>query len=328
MSTGNNKLKLLYLMKFFQENSDEDHAVTMQDILEYLNGYGITAERKSLYADIETLRQFGIDIGGYKENRQYFYKLLSRDFETAELKLLVDSVQSSKFITAKKSNELIKKLENLSSKHQSSLLSREVIVAGRVKAINESILYNVDTLHLAISKKKKIAFSYFNWDVNKKPVLRHDGARYEVSPFAMCFDNENYYLVAYDTEASQIKHFRVDKMLDIEILNKRREGSADFKSFDMAAYARKTFGMWDGKEENVKLLCDNSMAGVIIDRFGLDTPFIKKGKEQFEAKIKVAVSKQFLSWVISLGGGVTITGPKAVVTMMKEEVKRLQKQYK
>lgn len=241
---------------------------------------------------------------------------------------MVDSVQSAKFITAKKSNELIKKIEGLASKYEASQLHRQVFVAGRVKTMNESIYYNVDRIHTAIAENSKITFQYFQWNVEKKMELRHDGALYEVSPWSLSWDDENYYLIAYDSAKRIIKHFRVDKMLYIKSNGKAREGKTAFKSFDMAAYARKMFGMYGGEEQWVRIECDNSFAGVMIDRFGKDVSMIRLDDKRFVVNVEVAVSRQFLAWIIGLGEGVTLAGPQNVVAMMNDEIDRLVKQYK
>ncbi|MFR8227860.1 MAG: helix-turn-helix transcriptional regulator [Lachnospirales bacterium] len=323
----NQKLKLLYLMKILLEQTDENHRITMTEIIENLASYNISAERKSLYNDIESLRLYGLDIIGIQEGRTYFYYVGSRRFELAELKLLVDSVQSAKFITAKKSSELIKKLEGLASRYEASKLHRQVFVAGRVKTMNESIYYNVDRIQTVIGENSKITFQYFQWNVEKKMELRHDGAVYKVSPWALSWNDGNYYLIAYDGEKGIIKHFRVDKMLHIELNGEKREGEQVFQSFDMAAYARKMFGMYGGKEERVRLECENSFAGVIIDRFGKDVTLNRLDDTHFFVNVEAAVSRQFLSWVIGLGEGVKITGPESVVARMKDEIRRLMRQY-
>ena len=317
----NQKLKLLYLMKILLEQTDENHRITMTEIIENLASYNISAERKSLYNDIESLRLYGLDIIGIQEGRTYFYYVGSRRFELAELKLLVDSVQSAKFITAKQSSELIKKLEGLASRYEASKLHRQVFVAGRVKTMNESIYYNVDRIQTAIGENSKITFQYFQWNVEKKMELRHDGAVYKVSPWALSWNDGNYYLIAYDGEKGIIKHFRVDKMLHIEL------NGEVFQSFDMAAYARKMFGMYGGKEERVRLECENSFAGVIIDRFGKDVTLNRLDDTHFFVNVEAAVSRQFLSWVIGLGEGVKIPGPESVVARMKDEIRRLMRQY-
>jgi len=324
---SNQKLKIMYLMKILLENTDESHSITLQQIIEKLEAYDVTAERKSLYTDIEQLRQYGLDIYGEQRERTYYYSVVNRQFELAELKLLVDSVQSAKFITAKKSNELIKKIETLASKHEAQLLQRQVYVSGRVKTMNESILINVDTIHQAINTNSKIKFQYFRWTPSKTMELRHDGKVYEVSPWALSWDDENYYMVGYDSENEMIKHYRVDKMLHIDLSENKREGKQHFRSFDMAEYSKKMFGMFDGEEQTVKLLCDNAFAGVMIDRFGKDVAMLKADDEHFTVNIKVAVSKHFLGWIIALGNGVKIIGPDDVVEKMKDELRRLTKQY-
>ncbi|MDD3217548.1 MAG: WYL domain-containing protein [Lachnospiraceae bacterium] len=324
---ANQKLKIIYLMKIFLEKTDETHSISMAEILSSLETYGISAERKSIYADIECLKMYGMDIIGESQNRTYYYHVGNRQFELAELKLLVDSVQSAKFITTRKSNELIKKIEGFASKYEAQQLQRQVYVSERVKTINENIYYNVDKIHAAIGANSKIKFQYYQWNVDKKMELKHDGAYYEISPWALSWDDENYYLIAYEDKEECIKHFRVDKMLNIEATGKRREGLKAFRDFDMAVYAKKMFGMFNGKEQMVKLECENYMAGVIIDRFGKEIMMIKKDTEHFVVNVKVAVSRQFLGWIISLGSGVKIIGPDIVVEEMQREVRRLVEQY-
>lgn len=326
--SSNQKLKLIYLMKILLERTDETHSITMPEIIEALAAYDISAERKSLYNDIENLRIYGLDVIGKQEDRTYSYYVGNRQFELAELKLLVDSVQSAKFITVKKSNELIKKIEGLASKYEASQLHRQVFVAGRVKTMNESIYYNVDRIHTAIAENSRITFQYFQWNVAKKMELRHSGALYEVSPWSLSWDDENYYLIAYDSSEKIIKHFRVDKMLHIQSNGRRREGEQEFKSFDMAAYARKVFGMYAGKEETVRIECDNSLAGVVIDRFGKDVNMIPIDDKHFSVSVDVAVSRQFLAWIIGLGEGVKLVSPDNVVALMNEEIDRLIRQYR
>ena len=325
--SSNQKLKLMYLMKIMLEKTDETHSITMPEIIDALKAYGVSAERKSLYSDIEALRQYGMDIIGLQEGGTYYYHVGSRQFELAELKLLVDAVQSAKFITAKKSKELIGKIESLASKYEASQLQRQVIVAGRVKTMNEIIYYNVDRIHTAIAENSRITFQYFQWNVDKEMELRHDGALYKVSPWALTWDDENYYLVAYDSTKGMIKHYRVDKMLHIKSTGEKREGRLVFHSFDTGAYAKKMFGMFAGQEETVRIECKNELAGVMIDRFGKDVPIIRKDDEHFTVNVKVDVSKQFLAWVMALGDGAKIMEPASVVEQMKQEIARLAEQY-
>lgn len=328
MAKGENqKLKQLYLVKIFSEETDDQHGLTLPGIVSKLNAYGVNADRKTLYQDFEDLRTFGYDIIGEQVGRNFYYHLGERDFELPELKLLVDSVQSAKFMTDKKSKELIKKLESMVSKHQAKQLHRQVTIAGRVKTMNESIYYNVDKLHEAINTGCKIKFKYFQWNTKKEMELRKDGAWYTTSPWGLMWDDENYYLVAYDSEDEKIKHYRVDKMLRISITGEPREGQKEFKEFDMPKYTRSLFGMFGGEEEQVTIEADNSMAGIMIDRFGKEISIKPVGEKSFKTTVNVAVSDQFLGWIIALGDSVKITGPEAVVEKMRNRIQKLSEQY-
>lgn len=323
----NQKLKLLYLMKILLERTDEHHGMTMPEIVEALGEYHISSERKSLYGDIAALQDYGLDIIGAKNGKYYSYYVASRDFELPELKLLVDAVQSSRFVTERKSKELIQKLEHLGSRYEASQLQRQVYVSGRIKTMNESIYYNVDEIQSAMSSNEKIRFQYFQWNVKKEMELRHGGKYYCISPWGVCWDNENYYMIGYDGEAECIKYYRVDKMLNLSAVKEEREGQDAFESFDMAALSKKTFSMFAGTEQYVKLEFANEMAGIVIDRFGKDVSMIRKDEEHFVVNVNVAVSRQFLSWIISLGDGVRILGPEEVVGQMKMEALRLTEIY-
>ncbi len=328
MKVGSNqKLKLLYLMKILLEKTDENHGLTRPEIVDALQAYGISAERKTIYADIENLRTFGLDIVGEKEGRGFKYYVAGRDFELAELKLLVDSVQSAKFITEKKSNALIKKIESLTSHHEAKQLQRQVYVQGRNKTSNESIYYNVDFIHSAIAHNVQVRFQYFQWNVKKQQELRRNGKWYQISPWALTWDDENYYLVGYDEEAGQMKHYRVDKMLSLELTEERRCGEEIFKGTDMVAYTKRLFGMFDGQQQRVHMQCKNELAGVVIDRFGKDVTMIPTDPQHFEVRVNVAVSGQFLGWVMSLGDRVRILAPEPVVVEMQKRIQQLSKLY-
>jgi len=321
------KLKMLYLAKIFSEETDDAHGLTLPQIVERLDSYGIKADRKTLYQDFDELRQFGYDLISEQIGHNTYYYLGARDFELPELKLLVDSVQAAKFITDKKSHELIRKLEALVSRHQAQQLHRQVFISGRVKAMNESIYYNIDKLHDAINQGYRIRFQYYQWNVKKEMELRHNGDRYHVSPWALLWDDEKYYLVAYDAIDDKIKHYRVDKMLNIEIIEEARQGLEHFKAFDSARYTKSIFGMFGGAETAVILQGENHMVGILMDRFGKDIPLVPIDDNHFEAKVNVAVSSQFFGWIMALGKGITITGPEPVVRKMREEVRRLHEQY-
>ena len=275
----NQKFKLYRLAQIMLERTDDDHFITMPEIKEALEAYEITADRKSIYNDLKDLEQLGIEVEGEPVGNRYHYHVVSREFELPELKLLVDAIQSSKFITERKSNALIKKIEKLVSKYDAQKLQRQVYVSGRIKTMNESIYYNVDAIHNAITENRKIKFQYFQWNVKKEMELRHDGAFYHISPWGLSWDHENYYLVGYDSVEEKIKYYRVDKMIKVQMLPEEREGKEHFKKLDMAEYTRKSFSMFGGKEQQVKLLVNNELAGVIIDRFGKDVMMIPSGDE-------------------------------------------------
>ena len=316
--SANQKLKLLVIRDFLLRKSDEKHPVTIPQIIEELARYDIKAERKSLYDDLETLRTYGLDIIQSRGN----YYVGERSFETPELKLLVDSIQSSKFITQKKTMSLIKKLEGLASEYDAQLLERQVYVRNRVKSMNESVYYNVDSISDAISQDRAIRFKYFEYTVQKERHIRKDGGWYKVSPFALMWDDENYYMVAWDAEAESLKHFRVDKMLEITALEEKREGKEAFAEVDMAAYAKKTFGMFTGKDRKVKLRFKNRLAGAVLDRFGRDVMLIPDGEDHFTVTLEAAVSPQFYAWVFGFGTDAEIVSPEDV----REEAARAARQ--
>lgn len=324
---SNQKLKLYHLAQIMLENTDDDHYITMPEIMSALEAYEVTADRRTIYADLKDLEALGIEVEGEPVGGGYRYHVVERPFELPELKLLVDAIQSSKFITERKTNALIRKLEKLVSKYEAMKLQRQVYVSGRIKTMNESIYYTVDTIHNAISENRKIRFQYFQWNVKKEMELRHDGAYYHISPWGLSWDAENYYLIGYDSEAGKNKHYRVDKMLRLQMSDEKREGKEYFKKLDMADYAKKSFGMFGGREEKVKLLVENTLAGVIIDRFGKDIMLIPSDEEHFTVNVDVHVSTQFFGWIISLGERVKILGPGEVVAQMKEEIQRLARQY-
>lgn len=310
--SANQKIKILYLMRILLERTDDDHGLTLEEISNALLECGVEAERKTLYDDLEVLRVFGLDIEKRKD-KTVRYHVVSREFELPELKLLVDAVQSSKFITHKKSNELIKKIESFTSRYEAQQLQRQVFVSNRIKTMNESIYYTVDYIHDAINSNVKVSFQYFSWNVKKEKALRHNGDRFVISPWALTWDDENYYMIGYDHISGLVKHYRVDKMLNIQLTDEKRDGAELFKNFDMAVYSKETFGMYGGKEQTVTLRCNNRIAGVIIDRFGTNLPFSNVTDTHFEIRIKVHTSPLFYSWLMAFGADVTILSPQEVI---------------
>ncbi len=321
------RLKILHLMNFLLHNSDEGHPVTMKQIIDHLESCGISAERKSVYDDIDALRDFGLDIIQVVSGRSHCYFVANRDFELPELKLLVDSVQSSKFITRKKTHTLIRKIEQLASIHEAQLLNRQVFILNRVKSGNEAIYYNVDAIYDGIAKNKKIQFHYFEYTVDKQKHYRRDGAFYVMSPFAMCLDDENYYLVAYDSDMEIIKHFRVDKMDDISVLEEDRDGADAYAAIDMAVYAKKVFGMFSGEEINVQMRFEKHLVGAVLDRLGHDVFLIADGDEHFTVRANVVVSPQFFAWISGFGTSAQIIAPDEVVEEMALHCRAVAQQY-
>lgn len=303
--TEKQKTKLLYILKILWEETDEMHRLSAAQIAEKVTVYGIHCERKSVYKSLAELEEFGFDI---IRTRQGAY-LASRMFELPELKLLVDAVQSSKFITEKKSNELIEKLGNLLSRYDSGYLRRQVFINNRVKTMNESIYYNVDAIYEGIRQNRQITFYYWNWNVKKEMAYKHNGEKYRISPWFLQWENEKYYLVGHDEKSGKIKHFRVDKMEQIEVLGRSREGDAIFRGMDMASYRTHTFGMFQGQPELVTLRMKNNLAGVAVDRFGTDVWMHPLDEQYFTMVVDVMVSNQFFGWVVGLGEGVEIVGP-------------------
>ena len=305
---ANQKLKALYILDLLRRESDAEHPVPMKRILTYLEQSGVKAERKSVYSDIEALQTMGYDIM-YQAKPSGYY-LADREFELAELKLLVDAVQASKFITEKQSNQLIRKLEQFTSRYEADRLQRQVRVRDRIKSANFSTLYLVDDIHQAIHGDYAISFIYFEWNRKKELVPRHEGKRYVVSPWMLMWEDENYYLLAYDHEAEMIKYFRVDKMKKIISEEGPRQGRHEFLRLDPDDLSKKTFGMFAGEKKRVELVFDYDLIGVAIDRFGQDIPVLEEDERRFRTIVEVNISRQFYGWLTGVGSGVQLVSPE------------------
>lgn len=324
MKSSNQKLKLLYLMKILLEQTDEEHPMSVPQLITELKRYDISAERKSLYDDLKCLRLFGLDICSVK-SKSYGYFVASRDFELPELKLLVDSVQASKFITKKKSLELISKIEGLAGRYAATKLRRQVYVTNRVKTVNEQIYYNVDKIYEAISENKQITFRYFELDVDKNKVYRKGGGLYNESPLALSWDDENYYMIVYKKKYGNFAHYRVDKMDGIKLCDEKRD--LPEQDFDLSEYTKSVFSMFGGKAVNVSVKFENSLAGVVFDRFGTDVPTMRVDENHFVCNLNVAVSPVFLGWLVGFGSKAEILSPDFVIDEMKELIKQLNEKY-
>ena len=316
-------LKLLYLKDYLERSSDEAHPLSTADIIAHLASCGISVERKTVYSDIQALTDYGMDILRAPGRPGGWY-LASRDFELSELKLLVDAVQSSKFLSEKKSLALIRKLETLASSHEAGSLRRQVVVSGRVKSMNESIYYNIDPLHQAIAENSQIRFRYFEWGVDKQ--RRYRGGLRTASPYALLWDNENYYLVAH-TEEHGLTHFRVDKMAGITLTGAPRVVTEQTKALDLTRYGKGVFQMFKGETETVRLRFEIALSGVVIDRFGKDVTLVPDGDAHFILAVPISVSPVFLGWLLSFGTRVQVLSPQPVIDEYTALLQSVQSLY-
>lgn len=322
----NQKVKLLFLMDLFMQKTDLEHTISMKEILRELEKNEIPGARKSIYNDIETLKEYGMDIEYRKEHPEGYY-LADRTFELAELKLLVDAVQSSKFITEKKSRSLIQKLGGLASDYEAKQLKRQVYVADRIKTMNESIYYNVDKIHSAISENVRISFEYTRWGMKGKLELINKGKIYHVSPWMMSWTDENYYLIGYDSREEKIKHFRVDKMIHIELLEEKRDGKDAFQKIDPSVYSKNMFGMFSGEEQMLDIRVPEHLLGVFVDRFGKGISVRKSREGEYIVHISVIISEPFFGWLTGLGKDVIIMSPQKVVWGYQDYLKKILEGY-
>ena len=307
------KLKLFYLYKIMCEETDRTHFLTMPQIVDRLASYGVEADRKSLYDDMEALNFFGIEVKRTRKGAHTYYNVTNRPFELAEMKFLVDAVQASKFISEKETKAIIKKLLNLVSMNDARLLERDVHVPGRIKNMNESVYYTVDEVFHAMNLDHQLRFHYFRWDLQGKKELRRDGEYYNVSPWNLIYDDEKYYLVGYDHLHKEIRHYRVDKMLDVEEVELKRKGVTKFRQVNKAKYSQQHFRMYGGEIQTVTLLCENEMSNVIVDQFGHKVKMVPVDEGHFMVDVDVAVSPQFFGWIVGSGKGIKIHGPKSIV---------------
>lgn len=321
----NQRSKLLYLMKIMLDKTDEQHPMTIAEIITALAAYDIRAERKSIYSDFELLRQFGLDITTQRSKTTGYF-VAERQFELPELKLLVDAVQSSRFITKKKSEELIKKISSLTSGEQAKMLRRQVYVADRAKTINETVYYSIDQIHYAINEHKKITFKYFDYDVNKNQVFRKQGDLYKVTPVTLCWNDDNYYLITYNSYYNNFTHYRVDRMSSVNALDEGGD-TFDKNTFHIAEYAKRVFGMFNGEVVRARLSFDHSLVNVVIDHFGKEVRMLNADEGWFDILVDVSISPVFLAWIFTFGDSAVIKEPDSLIAAMKELIEKNRKHY-
>ena len=320
----NQKLKIPCLIRILQKKTDEDHGLSAEELIRELNRYDIEAERKSVYDDIRLL-QDGLGMA-IEHDKAKGYRLAERDFDLPELKMLVDAVQSSKFISVTKSDELIRKLKGLTSEHHARELQRQVTVKNRIKSMNNTTIYSIDTIHNAILHDRKITFQYWGWTAAKEQAARHNGKKYRVSPWLLLWDDEYYYLVAYDSENAQIRHYRVDRMRMVSETEEKREGREEFAKIDVAEYSSGIFGMFGGSKTHVTFRCKAYLADVVLDRFGKDVMMTPE-PDGFRFHADINVSPQFFGWVASFGGDIRIEGPSDTAAQFKKHLIDALSQY-
>ena len=321
--TDNQKLKILYILDYLQKNSHQDKPVRANELISMLDRLGISCDRKTIYSDIAALQEFGVDIV-HLPGRNGGYYVASRNFQLPELKLLIDAVQSSRFLTEKKSRELIEKLCSQCNEQDARLMRRDVYVSGRVKSMNETIYYSVDAIQEAIAQNKQITFRYFDWGLNGARVYRQKS--YTASPYGLCQDNENCYLLALSPRHG-ITSYRVDRMSDIELAQEPRVPCPELAGRNLTEYANRMFQMYSGDRVSVKLRFRRELANVVIDRFGKDTMLFPDGEEHFVFTVEVAVSPLFLSWVMGFGDKAQILYPQSVVEECKKMARQVLEQY-
>jgi len=321
----NQKQKILFIMDYLQKHSHKDHPVKTAELISMLKAHDIQSDRKTIYSDIEALQEYGLDIVSVAGRNGGFYIASPREFELPELKLLIDAVLSSRYLTESKSRTLVKKLCQLcGTDHEAQLIQRNVIVSGRVKSMNETILINVDTIQEAISQNKQITFRYFDWGMDGK--RRYREKEYLASPYGLCQDNENCYLLAH-TERHGVTSFRVDRMSHIDITSEKRVPCPELTGKALIEHARRSFQMYSGETVNVKMRFHKDLLNAVIDRFGQDIMLIPESEEYFNFTASVAVSPMFLSWVIGFGSKAKILYPESVVEQYKQLCRDVLNQY-
>lgn len=328
------KLKTMLVMQILMDETDKDHAIERVGITEKLeNNYGIHAERKGIYRDLETVDEYlhrtpssGIRLESWREANQVMYAIRERLFSVTEMKLLIDAINSSRFISKKKARDLSDKVRTLASRYQREQLKSSLQPLSRMETDNRTT-GTLNVINMAMDQGREIDCQYCEWNTKGELVPRHKGQVYHLSPWQLYYDDGKYYLIAFDSEEEKIKYFRVDKIIKARLSARERKGKDVFKKENVSSYESKLFNMFGGKDARVHMLCRNYLANVIVDQFGKDVILSKVDEEHFEAVAVVTTSPQFYGWVIGLGDGMTITAPKECVDKLKEISDWMQQKY-
>lgn len=334
----NQKLKTLYVAKYFLDHSDENHPAVTKDIVDYLKDeYGIITERRSIYRDIAVLRDdFGMDIVGGQGGR---FRLMSRQFDFDDLRLLAECVYAAKFISVTKSKELVKTICRFASVHQAEELKRDVFLCDRVKSMQKGTLNIISRINMAMAKKldgklhtpQKISFKYMKYTINdvEHPTERRQGKRYKVSPYKLLLNDGNYYLLAFDDWSKKMRTYRIDRMKEVELVNEPREGQEVFADIDMETYTKRVFSMFGGEKQHVGIRFINPLLDAAIDRFGTGRGvfYRPEGEKHFVVTTEIEISDQFFGWVCGFGRKAKIVSPASVVEQFKAYVEKINSMY-
>lgn len=320
-----NKIKLLILWDILQRNTDENHAMNADEIREELAKRGISVIRRVVANDIAALNDYGYEVLSYKKKYTYYY-VVNRPLDTAEVVLIADALKSSK-LTPRQKNELIVKLSNLLCCHQAESISKHLISFDGEKRSRSSIIYNVDVVERAIDENKQVSFLYFDYNEKHEKVFRKNGGRYVMNPIIMVWDRNNYYMLCFSDNHSNMITYRLDKMDDIQIAEEERTLHAEYELFNTEEYRRQAFSMFGGALKNVTIWFESSILSDIFDRFGDDIKIVRLDEKTYSVTVQVQVSKTFFAWIVGTQGKVKIKSPQGVLDEFNAFVSKIKEEY-
>jgi predicted DNA-binding transcriptional regulator YafY len=323
----NQKIKLLKLFDLLKENTDEENPMSTNSIVTKLNKLGISSERKTLYEDIKLLNDNGYEVLCYKSNCNKYY-VSDRKFNVAELKTLIDAIQSASFITEKKTNEFIDKIAKLGGNNRAEILKNNIICFNTTKQCNEEIFYNISAIDEAIVEKKKISFLYFDYDLKGNKVYRKEANRYFVNPLTLVLNDSNYYLICYSDKYDNLSNYRVDRMQKVEKEKENVTEASWLKNINLSEYKKQSFSMYSGEETEIVIKFDNSMLDIIFDKFGKNLNIKSTNDNKYIAKVKIQTSPVFYSWCCTFGSKLIITSPENIIKGLKNFVNDVLINYK